>query len=77
VWPSSVAALQMVERSCRSLQQLGISDQKASDEIARAILPHLVFADGKWWAKLATVISRDDFSKVLLDAGQALLSALL
>ncbi|MGB8885992.1 MAG: hypothetical protein WCC87_04670 [Candidatus Korobacteraceae bacterium] len=55
------------------LQQLGIYDRDISKSIAGAVLTHPLFSEGKsWWGwgktRLGTVISREDFTRILLDA---------
>jgi hypothetical protein len=58
------------------LQQLGIYDRDISNKIAQAVLTHPLFSEGKsWWGwgktRLGTVISREDFTRILLDAASA------
>ncbi len=58
------------------LQQLGISDRDAAKKIADAVLRHPMFSDGKaWWGlgkfKLGTVIHREEFTKILMDAASS------
>ncbi len=58
------------------LQQLGIYDRDISNKIAQAVLTHPLFSEGKsWWGwgktRLGTVISREDFTRILLDAASS------
>ncbi len=58
------------------LQQLGIYDRDTSSKIAQAVLTHPLFSEGKsWWGwgktRLGTVISREDFTRILLDAASS------
>jgi hypothetical protein len=55
------------------LQQLGIPEREVSETIARAVLTHPLLSEGKaWWglgkARLGTVVSREEFTKMLLYA---------
>src|SRR5262249_5385650 len=58
------------------LQQLGIPEREVSEAIAHAVLTHPLLSEGKaWWgwgkARLGTVVSREEFTKMLLDAAAA------
>ena len=55
------------------LQQLGISGRQVSETIAHAVLTHPLLSEGKtWWGRgkerLGTVVSREEFTRMLLDA---------
>ena len=55
------------------LQQLGIPERQVSETIAHAVLTHPLLSEGKaWWgwgkARLGTVVSREEFTKMLLNA---------
>ena len=62
------------------LQQLDIPQRAIAEEIANGVLTHPMFSEGEaWWGlskkrKPGTVISREEFTKILLDAGQAILN---
>lgn len=58
------------------LQQLGIPERDVAIKISQAVLTHPLFSEGKsWWGggrpRLGTVISREDFTRILLDAAAA------
>jgi hypothetical protein len=59
------------------LQQLGIPERQVSETIAHAVLTHPLLSEGKaWWGwgkeRLGTVVSREEFTKVLLGAAASL-----
>ncbi len=56
------------------LQQLGIGDPVIAERIAGAVLVHPMLSPGKGWfgrASLGTVIHREEFTKLLLDAASS------